>query len=109
MDRKVTTAIAVGIMTLGLTLGAAAPANATGIQLWQYKDYSGEYLGDFGGGTSYVGTNADNKASSMKVNDANYAILHQFRDYGGQASGTFYVGAQNLAEWGFDNLTSSIS
>lgn len=109
MDRKATTAIAVGVMTLGLALGAAAPANATGIQLWQFHSYSGEYLGDFGGGTSYVGTIADNRASSMKVNDANYAILHQFRDYGGAASTTFYVGAQDLAEWGFDNLTSSIS
>lgn len=110
MKKKLATGIAMAAATLALSFGVVAPANAAGIELWQFDNYSGEYLGDFGTGTTYVGSFADNRASSLKVGSgANYAILHQFRDYGGLASTTFYTGSDSLASWGFDNLTSSIS
>lgn len=109
MKKKIVAGVIASVMALGMTAIVAAPANA-GIKLWQLNNYSGEYLGDFGTGTSYVGTWADNRASSIKVDGvANYAILHQFRDYQGAASTKFTDRSPNLGSWGFDNLTSSIS
>lgn len=109
MKKKIVAGVIAGVMALGMSAAVAAPANA-GIKLYQLNDYAGEYLGDFGTGTSYVGTFADNRASSLKVTSpAGYAILHQFRDYDGAATGKFYTGSPNLGSWGFDNLTSSIS
>lgn len=98
-----------------LAVGAAAPASA-GIKLYQFANYSTS-LGDFGTGTSFVGSGADNKTTSLKVTSpANYAILYQFRDYSGAYTGTFYTGWSDLASFGyyssdgahFDNRTTSV-
>ncbi len=110
MKKKLIAGLVGGVVALGLSLGTAVPANAAGIELWQFNNYSGDYLGDFGTGTSYVGSYADNRASSLKVGSgATYAVLHQFRDYAGKKTGQFYTGSPNLGSWNFDNLTSSIS
>lgn len=109
MKKKIVAGVIAGVMALGMSAAVAAPANA-GIKLYQHENYAGEYLGDFGTGTPYVGSWADNRASSLKVTTpANYAILHQFRDYTGLRTNAFYIGTPSLAGWSFDDKTSSIS
>lgn len=109
MKKRILAGIAACAVALGMSMAIAAPASA-GIKLYQFFNYSGDYLGDFGTGTSYVGSVADDGASSLKVTgSANYAILHQYRDYRGARTNPFYTGSSNLASWGFDNRTSSIS
>ncbi len=109
MKKKFVAGVIASMMALGLTAVVAAPASA-GIKLYQHNNYTGDYLGDFGTGTSYVGTVADNRASSLRVTSpANYAVLHQFRDFGGARTGAFYTGTPALGGWGFDDMTSSIS
>jgi hypothetical protein len=74
------------------------------------------YLGDFGQGTSYVGSVADNRASSVDVSyPANYAILYQFANYTGIYTNKIYYHYDNLRVYTdtstgdqFDNRTSSI-
>lgn len=108
MKKKILATVVATAMALGLSAVVAAPASA-GIKLWQYNNYSGDYLGDFGRGTSYVGSIADNRASSIRVDGAaNYAILYQYANYKGKRSVKFTRYSPNLASWGFDNLTSSI-
>lgn len=105
--KKVAATAATTALLAGGALLAATPAQA-GIQTWRYADYK-TYLTDFGTGTSYVGDRYDNLTSSIKVTSpANYAVLYQNRDYGGAKTGKFYTGAPNLAQWDFDNMTSSI-
>lgn len=105
------------VMAAGLALSTAVPANA-GIKLFADKNW-GSYLGDFGRGTSYVGAVADDYTSSLEVSSpANYAVLYQFRDYGGCYTGRFYIGYDNLAQKagyavyggcdGFNDRTSSV-
>ncbi|WP_417563584.1 hypothetical protein [Microbacterium sp.] len=117
MRKKLMSICAAIAVALGLSIAAAAPASA-GIQLWTNANYNG-YLGDFGTGTSYVGSAADNRASSLKVTSpANYAVLYQFRDYGGCYTGRFYYGWYDLSDTtgyavyggcvGFNDRTSSI-
>lgn len=107
MNKKLIGGIAGAVAGIALALGGIAPAQA-GIAIWDQPGY-GTYLGDFGRGTTYVGTAANDRASSLKVTSpANYAVLYQHRDYGGARSTTFYTGTDNLAGWGFDNITSSI-
>lgn len=107
MNKKLIAGVAGTVAGAALALGGMAPAQA-GIAIWDQPGYQ-TYLGDFGRGTTFVGTAANDKASSLKVTSpANYAVLFQHRDYGGKASTTFYIGTDNLAGWGFDNITSSI-
>lgn len=117
MRKKLIASLAAFGIGAAIAVAAATPANA-GIQLWDNANYNG-YLGDFGTGTSYVGSAADDRASSLKVTSpANYAILYQFRDYGGCYTGRFYIGYDNLANAsgyavyggcvGFNDRTSSI-
>jgi len=117
MGKKILGGLAAIGIASGLALAGAAPANA-GIQLWDNAGYN-TYLGDFGTGTSYVGSSADDRASSLKVTSpANYAVLYQFRDYGGCYTGQFYVGWKDLSDTsgyavyggcvGFNDRTSSI-
>ena len=116
MRNKIITGLATIGIAAGLAVAGAAPATA-GIQTWDHKGYNG-YLGDFGRGTSYVGTGADDRTSSLRVSSpANYAVLYEFRDYGGCYTGKFYIGWDNLADKGhavyggcdgFNDRTSSI-
>ncbi|BDZ48093.1 hypothetical protein GCM10025867_03340 [Frondihabitans sucicola] len=106
--KKTLAAFAATTLAAGLAIGAAVPAQA-GIVLYQYSDYKTS-LGDFGRGTSFVGTKANDKASSLKVSaPAGYAILHQHRDYVGKRTGKFLLGTPSLSSWSFDNTTSSVS
>jgi len=107
LKKIVATAAATAVIASGALL-AAAPAQAAGIETWRYKNYK-TYLSSFGTGTSYVGSAFDNLTSSLKVRSpANYAVLYQHRDYRGAKTGKFYIGADDLSDWGFDNMTSSI-
>ena len=107
MKRKLTAGAATFAVVLGVVIGAAAPANA-GIKIYDGFNHT-NYLGDYGRGTSYVGSTANNKASSLSVTSpANYAVLYDGRDWTGSATGQFYIGTPNLADWGFNNKTTSI-
>ncbi|GAA4679170.1 hypothetical protein [Frondihabitans cladoniiphilus] len=104
--KKIIPVAAATTLAAAIAVGTAAPASA-GIVLYQYNDYSTS-LGDFGRGTTFVGSHANDKASSIRVGaPANYAILYQHRDRGGD-SRRFAAGSPNLASWNFDNMTSSI-
>lgn len=106
LKKTVATAATTALLAGGALL-TAAPAHA-GIETWRYANYK-TYLTDFGTGTSYVGDKYDNLTSSLNVSSpAKYAVLYQNRDYGGLKSNKFTIGAPNLADWNFDNLTSSI-
>lgn len=107
MKRSIAISAGSALAALGIVLGAAAPANA-GIRIYDGINYS-SLLGDYGTGTTYVGSSADNRASSLSVSaPANYAIPYDGRNYTGASPGTFYIGAPNLADWGFNNRTTSI-
>jgi len=107
LKKIVATAAVTAVLASGALL-AAVPAQAAGIETWRCANYN-TYLTSFGTGTSYVGKAFDNLTSSIKVKSpANYAVLYQHRDYRGAKTGKFYIGAENLAQWGFDNMTSSI-
>lgn len=105
--KKIISALAATVVAGAIALSAAGPAQAS-IVIYQDKNYK-KSLGDFGRGTTYVGSKADNKASSLKVSlPAKYAVLCQFRDHKGIKTGQFKYGTPDLAGWGFDNMTSSI-
>jgi len=107
MKKKIIATLGTTALLAGLALGAAAPAQA-GVQIYQFSGYKTS-LGDFGRGTTYVGDQANDKASSVTISSpAAYGILYQNRDRGGRASGTYYTGTPDLAPWNFDNITSSI-
>jgi hypothetical protein len=105
--KKLLATVAATTLATGIALAAAVPAHA-GIVIYDKANY-GTSLGDFGRGTTYVGTKANDKASSLRVSaPAKYAILWQHRDHTGKYSQQFGIGTPNLAGWNFDNITSSI-
>lgn len=109
MKRKLTATAAISAFLVVLGITVASPAQA-GILLYDDLNFGGAHLGDFGTGTSWVGSGANDRASSIKVESpANYAILWDGVNYGYPRSDTFWDDVSWLGAYSFNDITSSIS
>lgn len=107
---KTRTKLVAGLMLGALTIGVAAmPAQADGILLYKDSNYSGTRW-DFGRGyVKYVGWDANDEASSVRVTSpARSTILYEHDNWGGRRSVEFYSGTNNLKGWNFNDITSSL-
>lgn len=107
---KTRTKIVTGLALSAIAVGCAAlPAQADGILLFKDSYHSGTRW-DFGRGyVTYVGWDANDEASSVRVTPpAKSTILYENDNWGGRKSVEFYTGTKDLSGWGFNDITSSL-